>query len=322
MQYIIPRFYFDKKDYILLDTINNAFEPDQQKRYHSNYQKLLTTALIPNGIKELATTPTFHLAYAAINLFGSLQEGKITERLHALQILRDEVLAMPQTSLRINTGRVLLQILKEILRAKGNIQKQLCLVRDFRGAAKGNPRVIHAQLKKYHLIPMPEDWNQVSFDDRVYDANTKGRKSATHLIMDAWIKGIRSITVVYYNYVNPQVVRELLEAGELMGIKPRIGFELPVLYRNKFIKIIWLPRGFTSTQEYLQFLASPPMQDFQQKTKAISSYYQQYIFTLLETFKDTHAKQIEEMLQIELPNISKDDFLNYVGAGQIGRAHV
>ena len=33
-----------------------------------------------------------------------------------------------------------------------------------------------------------EDWNQIAFDDHVHDVNTKGRKSSTHLIMDAWIK--------------------------------------------------------------------------------------------------------------------------------------
>jgi len=40
-------------------------------------------------------------------------------------------------------------------------------------------------------------------DHHIHDANTKGRKNPTHLMMDAWVKGIRYLTVVYYNYVEP-----------------------------------------------------------------------------------------------------------------------
>ncbi len=82
--------------------------------------------------------------------------------------------------------------MKELVRAHGNYQRQLELAHDFRRAASGKPRIIREQLRRYHLLEMPEEWNQVTFDDHVHDANTKGRKSATHLIMDAWIKGIRS----------------------------------------------------------------------------------------------------------------------------------
>jgi hypothetical protein len=54
----------------------------------------------------------------------------------------------------------------------------------------GQPRIVRKQLLRYHLLEMPEEWNQVTCDDHVHDVNTKGRKSSTHLIMDAWIKGI------------------------------------------------------------------------------------------------------------------------------------
>ena len=64
-------------------------------------------------------------------------------------------------------------------------------------------------LNTYHLLEMPEEWNQLTLDHHVHDANTKGRKNPTHLIMDAWIKGIRYLTVIYYNYVEPAAAREL-----------------------------------------------------------------------------------------------------------------
>lgn len=49
--------------------------------------------------------------------------------------------------------------------------------------------------------------------------------------MDAWIKGIRYITVVYYNYVEPAAARELLQAAEIMGVDVRIGLEFRTPFR-------------------------------------------------------------------------------------------
>ncbi|MBQ8743885.1 MAG: hypothetical protein IJZ18_01710, partial [Mailhella sp.] len=62
---------------------------------------------------------------------------------------------------------------------------------------------------------------------------TKGRKSATHLIMDAWIKGIRYLTVVYYNHVELAAAHELMYAAEIMGLSVRIGFEVRAAFRGR-----------------------------------------------------------------------------------------
>ncbi len=63
--------------------------------------------------------------------------------------------------------------------------------------------------------------------------------------MDAWIKGIRRLNVVYYNYINPEVAAELLESAEIMGITVRIGIEFSARFRKRYITLIWTPRGFT-----------------------------------------------------------------------------
>ena len=60
----------------------------------------------------------------------------------------------------------------------------------------------------------------------MHDAHTKGRKSPTHLITDAWIKGIKELTVIYYNYVGADVVSELTEAAEIMEM---LGGQMDVL---------------------------------------------------------------------------------------------
>lgn len=67
--------------------------------------------------------------------------------------------------------------MKEIVRARGDEHAQLRLVRDFRRAASGNPRLVRLFLRRHHLLEMPEEWNQLTMDHHIHDANTKGRKT-------------------------------------------------------------------------------------------------------------------------------------------------
>ena len=139
-------------------------------------------------------------------------------------------------------------------------------------AVSGRPRLIREELRRYHLLEMPEEWNQIAFDDHVHDANTKGRKTPTHLIMDAWIKGIRRLTVIYYNYVPPEAASELLEAGEIMGITIRIGISVGAQFRGRNIRFIWVPRGFCDARDFLSFLSEPAVRAFMDEERQVSEY--------------------------------------------------
>jgi len=90
--------------------------------------------LHPHGIKELVDTPVARMAYAVVNLLRNLESGggQARDRLLALRILYDEVLNSAHTMLRRNTARVLMQIMKSMVRAHGNEQRQLKLAHDFR----------------------------------------------------------------------------------------------------------------------------------------------------------------------------------------------
>ena len=105
-----------------------------------------------------------------------------------LKTLHEEVLYSAQTPFRFNTSRVLIQLMKEIVRARGNEEEQLRLIHDFQKVAAGNPRIVRAFLSKFFLLEMPEEWNQKTMDDHVHDANTMGRKNSTYLVMDARVR--------------------------------------------------------------------------------------------------------------------------------------
>jgi hypothetical protein len=163
---------------------------------------------------------------------------------------------------------------------------------------------------------MPEEWNQVTFDDHVHDANTKGRKSSTHLIMDAWIKGIGQLSVIYYNYIEPRFAAELLEASRILDIDIRLGIEFAGRYRNKYAQLIWIPRGFTDAQSFLCFLAEPAVIKLMEEGRRASLYKQQHVMDLLSKFNDVHLQTINKELRVDIKPIQPDEFLKFVGIGQ------
>ena len=315
----VSRFLFDKQDHELLVIVNEVLNRDKSREYLKN---LLNPYLHPHGIKEMAASKELRVAYAVIHLLNSLEVGEAEDRLSALRSLRDEVLYSSQSFLRKNTARVLLQIMKKLVQTRGDYRRQLELAHDFRIAASGKPRIVREQLQRYHLLEMPEDWSQIATDDHVHDVNTKGRKSSTHLIMDAWIKGIRRLKVIYYNHVKSDVAEELLEAAEIMGIRVRIGVEFAARFRDRYVLFIWAPRGLLDTQDYLNFLKEEPVESFMAEGHRVSEYKRRYIMAVLGEFNDRHRYAIEDRYGFLPPLLDQKEFLSFVGVGQASLLHL
>jgi hypothetical protein len=310
---------FDRRDHVLLKIVNSVLTAE--KPLESSERRFFPY-LHPRGIKEMAESRGIRIAHAAIHVLKSLEVGKFEDRLSALRCLRDEVLNVTTGPLPKNTARVLLQIMKEMIRAHGNYVRQLELAHDFRITATGKPRIVRKQLQQYHLLEMPEQWNQISFDDHVHDINTKGRKSSTHLIMDAWIKGIRRLRVIYYNYIEPRSAAELHEAAEIMGIDVRVGIEFSASFRGSFVKLIWAPRGFHDSQAFLCFLAEEQVQKLMFEGKQVSRYQQKYVLDVLVKFNEVHRLDINQEYGIFLEPLNEREFLISVGAGQASLIHL
>lgn len=314
-----PAIFFDKNDHQLLNIVNDILERGPQSLA---LRSLLLKYMHPHGIKEMAAARGLRIAYAVASLLGSLELGKASDRLTALRSLRDEVLLSATTYYKKNTARVLLQIMKELLRSRDDELRQLKLAHDFRMVSTGNPRKVRAELAKYHLLEMPEEWNQFAFDDHVHDANTKGRKSPTHLVMDAWIKGIRHLTVVYYNFVKPEVVEELVEASAILDLKVQVGIEMSARFRDKYVRFTWEPHGFTNNSALLKFLDEPPVKEIMAAGREVSRYQQQYVFSALEAFNTTHRHDLARQLSLPIEPCTREDFLAFVGTGQPSLLHL
>ncbi len=313
------RLFFDNNDHQLLRIVNDVLTRTNRPQTMSS---LLAAYMHPHGIKEMAAPKGLRIAYAIASLLGSLEAGKASDRLNALRSLMDEVLHSATTYFRKNTARVLIQIMKELIRHPDDEPTQLKLAHDFRMATAGKPRVVRGELDKYHLLEMPEEWNQLAFDDHVHDANTKGRKSPTHLVMDAWVKGIRYLTVVYYNYVDAAVVEELLEAAAILDMRIRIGIEVSARFRGKYARVTWEPHGFTDTQSFLEFLREQPVMAFMKEGRQVSAYQQRYVFQALAAFNHRHRHAINAEYGLRLPELDEAGFTRFVGTGQPSLLHL
>ena len=313
------RLLYDRDDCRLLEIVNKILSRGQNP---SLLRKLFDPGLHPRGIKELAAPKSLRIASAMIDLLGTLEQGSASERIAALRAARSESLHESSQSLRLNLARVLLQIMKEMIRSVDDEEKQLQLAHDFREVSSGKARLIRKQLRKYHLLEMPESWNQLAFDHHVHDANTKGRKSPTHLIMDAWIKGIRFLGVIYYNYVKPEVAAELLEAADIMGIEVRIGIEVSARLRNKFVQLIWAPRGFLGRHDFLRFLEEPEVKEFLAQGQEVVEYEKSRVLQLLATFNEKHLPALNEKYGVSVPPLDEEEFLVSVGCGQVSLVHL
>ncbi|MCR5813015.1 MAG: hypothetical protein K6G15_00790 [Desulfovibrio sp.] len=308
--------YFDQQDKAILTLVNRILDSSKGKA-----DRLFDPNLHPHGIEELVASPVERMAYAVVNLLRNLEVGggQAEDRLLALQTLYDEVLNSAHSALRRNTARVLMQIMKDMVRSHGDHQAQLRLAHDFRRVVHGTPRIVRRMLSRYHLPEMPEEWNQLAFDDHVYDVNTKGRKTPTHLIMDAWIKGLRSLTVAYEYALDPEVAREIMRAAEITGITVRIGLEFQVPFYNHFVSFFWIPRGFSSNEDFLSFLREPQLEELMTRGREVLAWRKEKILSLLDFWNNVVRLQISEEWQVPVPVLTSETFLTFCRGGNPSR---
>ncbi|MDD3118684.1 MAG: hypothetical protein PHQ27_05870 [Victivallales bacterium] len=321
MKKLLHRLLFDKADYTLA---NNLEELIHGSRSQKQLRKLFDPCFHPRGIKELAAPMEIRVITAMLSLLDSHDQTPeaLEQRLSALRSLRDEIVDGNPGELRLNAARVLMQIMKELIRERHDPIRQLQLAHDLRTALLAPPRFIRRQLKKYFLLEMPEEWNQISFDDHVHDAGSKGRKTPTHLVMDAWIKGIRQLQVIYYNYVPRYAAEELLRAAEIMGIDLRIGVELTTVYRGRYAEMIWVPRGFSGADDFLGFLDRNEIREFQTLGMAAAEYRKKQLLEVLDDFNRTGLPALNAELEINLPPLRPEEFLASVRYGQPSPEHL
>ncbi len=321
MNFFDRKLLFDRADYELVRAVDEVVAASRNREAKApEYAQ----ALHPRGIRELAEPQAVRMIKTMFALLDTSDIGPeaLERRVTALQRLRDEVVEGLDPLLRYNTARALLQVMKELVRERADPLRRLRLAHDLRSAMLGNPLFIRRLLRRYHLVEMPENWTPVTFDNHVHDANTKGRKSPTHLVMDAWIKGIVKLQVIYYNYVPHEAAEELLRAAGVLNVEVRIGVEFRSLWRGRFVEMIWAPRGFSGAADFLKFLDRPKTLEFSRKCRKAADFRRSTVLEMLRDFNRRGRKALNEEYGTDLTPVSEEFFLATVRYGQPSIEHI
>ena len=306
------KLFFDPGDRALVEMLQSV-DSAPGNRQIGEY----ISELHPRGILELIEPRSFRIVRSVMTLLESFTPGEeaVNKRLEAIAMLRDELCEGLNVPLKYNTARVLPELAKELCRVRQQPEKALRAAHDLRMALLGNPRFIRSQLKRFQLLEMPEKALPVTFDYHVHDANTKGRKSPSHLIMDAWIKGIRKLQVIFYNQVPPEGAFELMRSAEIMGIDLRIGIEFRVIRRRSFAEVIWTPRGFSGADDFLNFLKEQK-KEFKARCEEAALYHTSLIFGMLRRFNAVGIRKLNAFYKVSLPPVQDGEFSAFLAPGK------
>jgi hypothetical protein len=184
-----------------------------------------------SGIKNLVYDKAIDMAL----LYGAICSADRGDRLVALARLRDEAWNFQGLEMPYNTRRILIALIKETVKAKRDLPRQHRYMAAFRQALSGRAYVVRTMLDQLGLAEIPEAaLSRVDgWDDHVYDNAGPGRKTPSQLVLDAYIKGLTRLTIVYEDFLEKAALEEAVEAGRLMGIQVTIGLECLVQTRQK-----------------------------------------------------------------------------------------
>lgn len=223
------------------------------------------------------------------------------ERLDALQTLVDESLHAKNVALPLNTARVQIEIVKQAIKNGHDRRRQLELMTDFSVASYGQDAVIRQLLGELSLMQVPETGKPLAAldlgrDAHVHDHLSEGRKTPSQVILDAFIKGMSSLTLVHYDLTNRDAVREALTAGRILGVDVRLGLEFSVGPARRRRFYMYLPPPAADADALLLFFSQHAgfLDPFLAGLEANARKRKEVVAGILEEFNRNHLPKINE----------------------------
>jgi len=199
----------------------------------------------------------------------NLESVSYNERIQALRLLGEHIIYSRSLKMPLNTARVQLALMKEVVKNRDNKRIQLELMHDFSISSFGHPRVIRKFLKKLDIIEVPETGEELkdlnmAWDFHVHDNTSYGRKTPIQLIIDAFIKGISELTVAYTNLDHEEAIKEILEAGKILGIKVNIAIEFSAITNGLRYSYFYILPSFSSKKKRFKKFLKQKSDDFKE----------------------------------------------------------
>ncbi len=237
----------------------------------------------PLGVARYFKRRRISIAEAYLAVVRDLDSSHAASRLRALRSMMDASLHTQALELPLNAARVQMALMKEAVKARDDRRRQLELLADFSASSRGRSRTIRRLLSELDLVELPEglrlEGADAGFDGHVHDAGSSGRKNPTQLLIDAFIKGISRLRVVYGGSSSIAAMEEALEAGAILGVRVDLGIELGVEFEGRrfhFVALLpparrasGLRRFFAANRRALKKLLEGLEEDQEKRLKAI-----------------------------------------------------
>jgi hypothetical protein len=213
----------------------------------------------PRGFIKRFRKRRISIVESYVKIIGFLESDKCVQRLEALKLLTEHISYSRALKMPLNTARVQMALMKEAIKNRDDKRAQLELLRDFSICSFGNPRRIQKYLNELGIIEVPETGHplkdlEMGWDLHVHDNSSYGRKTPTQLVIDAFIKGLSELTVVYNTLSHIEIINEVIEAGRLLGISVNLGLEFSVGDKEAPFHYIFLFPHFDDVRKYVDFL--------------------------------------------------------------------
>jgi len=255
----------------------------------------------PRGFVKMFRKRQVSIVESYVKILSYLGSNKCIERLSALKLLVQQVLHSKSIQMPLNTARVQMALMKEAVKHKDNQRVQMERLRDFSVSTFGKPRVIRRFLKELNIIEVPETGEELKdlnmgWDPHVHDNSSYGRKNPTQLIIDAFIKGISEITVVYNTLNHIEIINEAIEAGRILGIKVNLGLEFTVGEAGSRFHYIYQFPHFKNILEFVDYLDNQkaPLDNFFKGIEDNQKNRLHAIEELIDNFNTTYLPRLNE----------------------------
>lgn len=279
----------------------------------------------PRGFIRIFKNRRTTIVETYLRITKSLESVKYSDRIHALRLLNDHIIYSQSLKMPLNAARVQLALMKEVAINRDNKRLQLELLRDFTVSSFGHPRSIRNFLKKLDIIEVPETGQELKYlkmgwDFHVHDNTSYGRKMPIQLIIDAFIKGISELTVVYNNLDREEAVKEVLEAGKILGLKVNIALEFSALTNGLRFHYMYILPNFTSEKAKFKAFLKQQTVDFKEflhELEVNENKRQKTVNQLIDKFNNENLLRINEGYETDsiyyLQPLSKENEEKLIG---------
>jgi len=192
----------------------------------------------PQAANRWFTRRRITIAESYLTVVRDLDSRHSGRRLEALKKLADGAFHSANIDYPLNTARVQSALVKEVVKHRTNKRRQLELLYDFSMSTRGQHQTIRKLCDELNVVELPERGVAIGglgygWDGHVHDTATSGRKNPTQLVIDAFIKGISALRVAYGSVSDIEMMEEVLEAGEIMGLGVELGLEYSVMVEGQ-----------------------------------------------------------------------------------------